>query len=165
VAYRPAITTGGRTRQVAWAEETIQLKDYGQARKITLFEHGQVAMQILTSDTTACQADILSWLRSRWSEENFLKYASENYGTGKICDYVATTGTNTKITGNPGPQDRPGRGPRRRGRPRPRPGRPRRHAPRPRHPGRRQEHQAHPRRPEEHHHSRTPARQNPGRPR
>jgi len=47
------VTTGGRTRQVAWAEETIQLKDYGQARQITLFEHGQAAMQILTSDSGA----------------------------------------------------------------------------------------------------------------
>lgn len=95
------ITTGGRTRQIAWAEETAQLKDYGEARQITLFEHGQVAMQILTSDTGACPADILSWLRSRWREENFLKYASQNYGIDKICDYAATIGANTKVTGNP----------------------------------------------------------------
>ena len=75
----PVITTityGGRTRQIAWAEETVQVKDYGQARQITLFEHGRVALQILTSDFDACPADILSWLKSRWREENFLKYAS-----------------------------------------------------------------------------------------
>ena len=30
-----------------------------------------------------------------------LKYASASYGTGKICDYAATTGTNTKTSGNP----------------------------------------------------------------
>jgi hypothetical protein len=58
-------------------------------------------MQILTSDFEACPADILSWLRSRWHEENFLKYASENYGIDKICDYAATIETNTKITDNP----------------------------------------------------------------
>ena len=46
--------------------ETVQLKDYGQARQITLFEHGRVALQILTSDFGACPADILSWLKSRW---------------------------------------------------------------------------------------------------
>ena len=28
----------------------MQLKDYGEARQITLFEHGKVALQILTSD-------------------------------------------------------------------------------------------------------------------
>ena len=103
-AMLPVITTitaGGRARQVAWAEETVQLKDYGKARQITLFEHGQVALQILTSDFEACPADILSWLKSRWREENFLKYASENYGIDKICDYIATTGTNTKKIGNP----------------------------------------------------------------
>jgi hypothetical protein len=100
----PVITTityGGRTRQVAWAEERVQVKDYGQARQITLFEHGRVALQILTSDFGACPADILSWLKSRWREENFLKYASVNYGTGKVCDYLASIEVNTKIVDNP----------------------------------------------------------------
>src|SRR5271154_4379410 len=103
-AKLPVITTityAGRTRQISWAEETVQLKDYGDARQITLFEHGQVALQILTSDCDACPAEILSWLKSRWREENFLKYASENYGIDKICDYLAAIETNTKITANP----------------------------------------------------------------
>jgi hypothetical protein len=95
------IIRGGRPRQIAWAEETAQIKDYGEARQITLFEHGQVALQILTSDTTACPAAILSWLKSRWREENFLKYASENYGIDAICDYAADIETNTKIIDNP----------------------------------------------------------------
>ncbi len=95
------VTIACRTRQITWSEEEVQLKDYGAARQITLFEHGQVALQVLTSDTDACPAEILSWLRSRWREENFLKYASENYGTGKICDYLAGIETNTKILGNP----------------------------------------------------------------
>ena len=96
-----AVTYGGRTRDITWAEETVQLKDYGGARQITLFEHGRVALQILTSDTAACPADILSWLTSRWREENFLRYASENYGIDKICDYLASIETNTKLTRNP----------------------------------------------------------------
>ena len=37
-----AVTYGGRTRRLAWAEEKVQLKDYGEARQITLFEHGRV---------------------------------------------------------------------------------------------------------------------------
>ena len=96
-----AISYGGRTRQITWAEETVQVKDYGEARQITLFEHGRVALQILTSDTGACPADILSWLKSRWREENFLKYASVNYGIDKICDYLAAIEVNTKIVDNP----------------------------------------------------------------
>ena len=68
--------TAGGSGTIAWAEEKVQLKDYGEARQITLFEHGKVALQILTSDFDACPADILSWLKSRWREENFLKYAS-----------------------------------------------------------------------------------------
>ena len=103
-AMLPVITTvtaGARTRQIAWAEEKVQLKDYGEARQLTLFEHGKVVLQILTSDVEACPADILDWLKSRWREENFLKYASENYGIDKICDYAAGIEVNTKITANP----------------------------------------------------------------
>ena len=96
-----AVTYGGRTRDITWAEETVQLKDYGDARQITLFERGNTALQVLTSDCDACPADILSWLKSRWREENFLKYASENYGIDKICDYLASIETNTKLTRNP----------------------------------------------------------------
>src|SRR6266496_2889619 len=90
-AMLPVITTvtaGGKTRTVAWAEEKAQLKDYGEARQLTLFEHGKVVLQILTSDSGSCPADILDWLKSRWREENFLKYASENYGIDKICYYA-----------------------------------------------------------------------------
>jgi transposase len=96
-----AISYGGRTRQLAWAEEKVQVKDYGEARQITLFERGRVALQILTSDFGACPADILAWLKSRWREENFLKYASVNYGIDKICDYLAAIEVNTKIVDNP----------------------------------------------------------------
>jgi len=103
-AMLPVITTitvGGKARQVTWAEETTDIKDYGQARQITLFEHGAVALQILTSDLDACPADILAWLKSRWREENFLEYASENYGTDKIGDYIASISANTKVIDNP----------------------------------------------------------------
>ena len=67
------ITVNGRTRTIAWAEETVQLKDYGEARQITLFEHGRVVLQILTSDFDACPAALLGWLKSRWREENYLR--------------------------------------------------------------------------------------------
>ena len=95
------ITVNGRTRAVAWADETVQLKDYGQARQITLFEHGQPVLQILTSDFEACPAALLGWLKSRWREENFLKYAAGNYGIDAICDYAAAIEVNTKVVDNP----------------------------------------------------------------
>ena len=102
--HAPGPDHGHRRRQnpaIAWAEEKVQLKDYGEARQLTLFEHGRVVLQILTSDFESCPAEILDWLKSRWREENFLKYASENYGIDKICDYAATIEVNTKITANP----------------------------------------------------------------
>jgi hypothetical protein len=95
------ITINGKARQVAWADETTHIKDYGTARQITLFERGQPALQLLTSDADSCPAGMLSFLKSRWREENFLKYASENYGIDKICDYAAEIEANTKLIGNP----------------------------------------------------------------
>jgi hypothetical protein len=103
-AMLPVITTimiAGRRREITWAEETVQVKDYGDARQLTLSERGKVVLQILTSDFEACPAQILAWLKSRWREENFLKYASENYGIDKICDYIAGIETNTKLIDNP----------------------------------------------------------------
>ena len=50
---------------------------------------------------TRARRRFCAWLKSRWREENFLKYASENYGIDKICDYIAGIETNTKIVDNP----------------------------------------------------------------
>jgi len=95
------ITVNGRTRAVAWTDEEVQLKDHGEARQITLFEHGQPVLQILTPDFDACPAALLGWLKSRWREENYLKYAAANYGIDAICDYAADIEANTKLTDNP----------------------------------------------------------------
>jgi hypothetical protein len=84
-----AVTYAGRTRQIAWAEEKVQLKDYGDARQITLFEHGKVALQILTSDFDACPAEILSWLKSMWRGENFLKHARPTTGSTRSATSAA----------------------------------------------------------------------------
>jgi len=96
-----SVTVNGKTRRVAWAEEAVEIKDYGDARQVTLFERGQPALQVLTSDEQACPAEVLSFLKSRWREENFLKYAAENYGIDKICDYIAAVETGTKVIDNP----------------------------------------------------------------
>ena len=106
------ITVNGRTRTIAWTDEEVQLKDYGAARQITLFEHGRVVLQILTSDSGACPAALLGWLKSRWREENFLKYASQNYGIDAICDYARRDRGEHQDRGQPGPQGSERRRPR-----------------------------------------------------
>jgi len=99
------ITVNGKARSVAWTDEEVQVKDYGTARQLTLFEHGRVVLQILTSDFDACPAALLGWLKSRWREENYLKYAAANYGIDAICDYAAGIETNTKLIENPARKD------------------------------------------------------------
>lgn len=97
-----SVTVNGKLRHLAWAEEETSIEGYeGQVRQITLFEHGKAVMQVLTSDLLACPAAILSWLKSRWREENFLKYAAQNYGIDKICDYAAVISENSRPVRNP----------------------------------------------------------------
>src|SRR5665647_230134 len=61
-----AITRSGVQVQVMLADEMVQIKDYGPARQLTLYEHDQPVLQVLTSDTTATGVGLLYWLRARW---------------------------------------------------------------------------------------------------
>ena len=45
----------GRRHSYRIADETITLDGYGPARQISVYEHGQVVFQVLTSDTTVPQ--------------------------------------------------------------------------------------------------------------
>ena len=83
------------------ADETVTIKDYGQARQITLFEDGNPVLQVLTSDTTAPAAALLAWLRCRWREENLFKYLEAHYGIHWLCDYHAELEDDGHLTGNP----------------------------------------------------------------
>src|SRR5258708_4938999 len=47
-----------------FADETVEIKDYGQARQITLLEDGAPVLQVLTSDTTPPAPPLLPLLRS-----------------------------------------------------------------------------------------------------
>jgi len=62
--------------QVMLADEMVQITGYGTGRQLTLFEHGNPVLQVLTSDTTATGAGLLCWLRARWRIENMFKYAA-----------------------------------------------------------------------------------------
>ena len=83
------------------ADETITIKDYGECRQITLFEDGSPVLQVLTSDTDAPAAALLSWLRCRWRIENLFKYLEDNYGIHWLCDYHASTEDDSHLIANP----------------------------------------------------------------
>jgi len=83
------------------ADETVAIKDYGQARQITLFEGGVPVLQVLTSDTDAPAAALLAWLRCRWRIENLFKYLEDNYGIHWLCDYHAEAKDDDHLIGNP----------------------------------------------------------------
>ena len=94
------LTRGGDTLTVTYADQTVTIKDYGQARQITLFEHAQPAMQILTSDTQSCAGALIWFMRARWRIENLFKYL-DFYGIDYLTDYHATIGANTRPVDNP----------------------------------------------------------------
>jgi transposase len=85
---------------LAYAEETVDIKDYGPARQITLFEHGTAVLQILTSDTTTCPAALILFMRARWRIENLFKYL-DFYGIDYLADCHFTIEANTRKVDNP----------------------------------------------------------------
>jgi len=91
----------GKRVTVILADERVQLKGYGPARQLTLFEHDQPVLQVLTSETTGTGADLLCWLRSRWRIENMFKYASEHNGIDALACYAMDIGPDTRMVANP----------------------------------------------------------------
>ena len=91
----------GKRITVVLADETVQITGYGQARQLTLFEHDQPVLQVLTSDTHATGADLLCWLRSRWRIENMFKYASEHNGIDALADYRMDIAPDPRMLPNP----------------------------------------------------------------
>jgi len=91
----------GQRISVLLADEIVQLKDYGSARQLTLFENGLPILQVLTSDLTATGASLLCWLRARWRIENMFKYAARHNGIDRLADYVMDLGTDTRRVPNP----------------------------------------------------------------
>lgn len=100
----PIVTTITHPRRkpvtIAYADETVTINKYGQARQITLFEHGKPVLQILTSDTTTCPAALVLFMRARWRIENLFKYL-DFYGIDYLADYHFTIEANTRKVDNP----------------------------------------------------------------
>ena len=92
----------GQDRRIACTDEVITLDGYPQpVRQISLFEHGAIAAQLLTSDLRLCAGALLSLLRARWIIENFLKYNAANYGIDTLADYTADLTDDTRPVANP----------------------------------------------------------------
>jgi len=95
------ITRSGAQQVVLLADETVQIKGYGPARQLTLFENDAPVLQVLTSDTTATAVGLLYWLRARWRIENMFKYASAHNGIDALADYGMDIGPDTRKVTNP----------------------------------------------------------------
>jgi transposase len=91
----------GKRISVMLADEIVELKDYGHARQLTLFENNTPILQVLTSDLTATGASLLCWLRARWRIENMFKYAVEHNGIDRLADYCMDLGPDTGKVPNP----------------------------------------------------------------
>ena len=97
---RQTLTRGEDAITVVYADETVTIKDYGPARQITLFEHGEPVLQILTSETESCAGALIWFMRARWRIENLFKYL-DFYGIDYLADYTATIEVNTRLVDNP----------------------------------------------------------------
>jgi hypothetical protein len=95
------ITRAGAAQVVLLADEAVQIKGYGPARQLTLYEHDAPVLQVLTSDTTATAVGLLYWLRARWRIENMFKYASQHNGIDALADYAMVIGPDTRRVTNP----------------------------------------------------------------
>jgi len=91
----------GRRVTMVLADETVELTGYGKARQLTLYEHDQPVLQVLTSETTSTGADLVCWLRSRWRIENMFKYAAEHNGIDAIACYGMDIAPDTRKVPNP----------------------------------------------------------------
>ena len=95
------VDTTGRAEAVTLADEMTTIKDYGPARQLTLFEHDQPVLQVLTSDLAAPPAALLAWLRCRRRIENAFKYLTAHHGIDWLCHYGADTEPDTALIDNP----------------------------------------------------------------
>ena len=98
---RSWVTVDGRRRYVRVADELVELAGYGECRQLTIYEHGRVALQILTSDLRTPAARLAYTLRCRWRIENTFKYLEDHHGLHWLCDYRMTLAPDTALVRNP----------------------------------------------------------------
>jgi hypothetical protein len=95
------VKVDGRRHYVRVADEQVDLDGYGECRQLTIYEHGRVALQILTSDLATPAARLAHVLRCRWCIENTFKYLEDHHGLHWLCDYHMDTAADTTLIRNP----------------------------------------------------------------
>ena len=95
------VAIDGRRHYLRVADELVELDGYGRARQITLYEHGRVALQILTSDRSTPAARLAHLLRCRWCIENTFKYLEDHHGLHWLSDYHMEIAPDTTLVRNP----------------------------------------------------------------
>jgi hypothetical protein len=91
----------GRRHYLRVADEQVELDGYGTARQISVYEHGRVILQILTSDLNTPAARLAHTLRCRWCIENTFKYLEDHHGLHWLCDYHMNLAPDTTPVKNP----------------------------------------------------------------
>jgi hypothetical protein len=114
-AHLPVLASVTRSRAgtrtpVAFADERVRLPGYDNGgggedadvcRQVTIFDRGQPAAQVLSSDLDCCALALLPDHIGRWGIENRIKYDAQHYGADLICDYQATLIPDERIIDNP----------------------------------------------------------------
>jgi transposase len=91
----------GKRLSVVLADEKVELRNYGSARQLTLYESGLPVLQVLTSMDKATGAALLYWLRARWRIENMFKYAAAHNGINALADYRMEVRPDDRKVANP----------------------------------------------------------------
>src|SRR5665647_3205364 len=99
--HQSQVVRSTTTVTVMLAEETVANNGYAPPTQLTLYEHGSVVLQVLTSDMSATGAGLLCWLRARWRIENMSKYAAAHNGIDTLADYLMDIGPDHRKVTNP----------------------------------------------------------------
>ncbi|MDQ6616359.1 MAG: transposase, partial [Actinomycetota bacterium] len=98
---RTWVDIDGRRRYLSVADEIVNLRDVGAVRQISVYEHGAVTLQILTSDLATPAARLAHLLACRWRIENTFKYLEDHHGIHWLCDYRKDVRPDTTLAVNP----------------------------------------------------------------
>jgi hypothetical protein len=98
---RSWVQVDSERRYVRIADERVEIDGYGECRQLSVYEHGRVVLQILTSDLSTPAARLAHTLRCRWCIENTFKYLEDHHGLHWLCDYQMEITPDTTLVKNP----------------------------------------------------------------
>ncbi len=95
------VQVDGTRRTIHVADERVEIDGYGECRQLTVYEHDQIVLQILTSDIGSTAARLAYTLRCRWRIENTFKYLEDHHGLHWLCDYTMDLAPDIALVRNP----------------------------------------------------------------